>query len=476
MKVGDLGLIGLGVMGANLALNFERNGYVVAVYNRKEGEGQDVVSRFMEENGKNKNFIPAATIGELVDKVSRPRKIVLMVTAGDPVDELVDQLLPHLSLGDIVIDGGNSDFRDTDRRVRFMESRGIWLVGCGITGGAEGALNGPSIMPGGSVEAWPFIKDMLQSIAAKLEDGSPCCRWIGPGGSGHFVKMVHNGIEYGDMQLIAEMYAILKQALGLGNDEISRLFELWNHGDLNSYLIEITASILRYKEKSGEYLVDKIRDVARQKGTGRWCVEVALNEGEPLTLITEAVYARMLSALPEIRREAASCYPDDITEKWHDTGFSVDMARDALYVSKMISYAQGFSLLQRASSHYGWHLDCASIAYIWQNGCIIRSAFLGKIVSAYKKDPFLGNLLFDGYFKNTVISLQNGWRTLISRGLFSGIPLPCMTAGLTYFDGLRTENSTANLIQAQRDFFGAHTYERTDADSGVFFHADWKNF
>lgn len=476
MKVGDLGLIGLGVMGANLALNFERNGYVVAVYNRKEGEGQDVVSRFMEEDGKNKNFIPAATIGELVDKVSRPRKIVLMVTAGDPVDELVDQLLPHLSLGDIVIDGGNSDFRDTDRRVRFMESRGIWFVGCGISGGAEGALNGPSIMLGGSVEAWPFIKDMLQSIAAKLEDGSPCCRWIGPGGSGHFVKMVHNGIEYGDMQLIAEMYAILKQALGLGNDEISRLFELWNHGDLNSYLIEITASILRYKEKSGEYLVDKIRDVARQKGTGRWCIEVALNEGEPLTLITEAVYARMLSALPEIRREAASCYPDNITEKWHDTDFSVDMARDALYVSKMISYAQGFSLLQRASSHYGWHLDCASIAYIWQNGCIIRSAFLRKIVSAYKKDPFLGNLLFDDYFKNTVISLQNGWRTLISRGLFSGIPLPCMTAGLTYFDGLRTENSTANLIQAQRDFFGAHTYERTDADSGVFFHTDWKNF
>ena len=476
MKVGDLGLIGLGVMGANLALNFERNGYVVAVYNRKEGEGQDVVSRFMEEDGKNKNFIPAATIGELVDKVSRPRKIVLMVTAGDPVDELVDQLLPHLSLGDIVIDGGNSDFRDTDRRVRFMESRGIWFVGCGISGGAEGALNGPSIMPGGSVEAWPFIKDMLQSIAAKLEDGSPCCRWIGPGGSGHFVKMVHNGIEYGDMQLIAEMYAILKQALGLGNDEISRLFELWNHGDLNSYLIEITASILRYKEKSGEYLVDKIRDVARQKGTGRWCIEVALNEGEPLPLITEAVYARMLSALPEIRREAASCYPDNITEKWHDTDFSVDMARDALYVSKMISYAQGFSLLQRASSHYGWHLDCASIAYIWQNGCIIRSAFLRKIVSAYKKDPFLGNLLFDDYFKNTVISLQNGWRTLISRGLFSGIPLPCMTAGLTYFDGLRTENSTANLIQAQRDFFGAHTYERTDADSGVFFHTDWKNF
>ena len=476
MKVGDLGLIGLGVMGANLALNFERNGYVVAVYNRKEGEEQDVVSRFMEENGKNKNFIPAATIRELVDKVSRPRKIVLMVTAGDPVDELVDQLLQHLSLGDIVIDGGNSDFRDTDRRVRFMESRGIWFVGCGISGGAEGALNGPSIMPGGSVEAWPFIKDMLQSIAAKLEDGSPCCRWIGSGGSGHFVKMVHNGIEYGDMQLIAEMYAILKQALGLGNDEISRLFELWNHGDLNSYLIEITASILRYKEKSGEYLVDKIRDVARQKGTGRWCVEVALNEGEPLTLITEAVYARMFSALPEIRREAASCYPDNITEKWHDTDFSVDMARDALYVSKMISYAQGFSLLQRASSHYGWHLDCASIAYIWQNGCIIRSAFLRKIVSAYKKDPFLGNLLFDDYFKNTVISLQNGWRTLISRGLFSGIPLPCMTAGLTYFDGLRTENSTANLIQAQRDFFGAHTYERTDADSGVFFHTDWKNF
>lgn len=476
MKVGDLGLIGLGVMGANLALNFERNGYVVAVYNRKEGEEQDVVSRFMEENGKNKNFIPAATIRELVDKVSRPRKIVLMVTAGDPVDELVDQLLPHLSLGDIVIDGGNSDFRDTDRRVRFMESRGIWFVGCGISGGAEGALNGPSIMPGGSVEAWPFIKDMLQSIAAKLEDGSPCCRWIGSGGSGHFVKMVHNGIEYGDMQLIAEMYAILKQALGLGNDEISRLFELWNHGDLNSYLIEITASILRYKEKSGEYLVDKIRDVARQKGTGRWCVEVALNEGEPLTLITEAVYARMFSALPEIRREAASCYPDNITEKWHDTDFSVDMARDALYVSKMISYAQGFSLLQRASSHYGWHLDCASIAHIWQNGCIIRSAFLRKIVSAYKKDPFLGNLLFDDYFKNTVISLQNGWRTLISRGLFSGIPLPCMTAGLTYFDGLRTENSTANLIQAQRDFFGAHTYERTDADSGVFFHTDWKNF
>lgn len=475
MKVGDLGLIGLGVMGANLALNFERNGYAVTVYNRKEDEDPNVVSHFIERHGKDKNFIPAGTIEELVARISRPRKIMLMIKAGDPVDEMISQLLPYLSFGDVIIDGGNSDFRDTARRVRFLEDKGICFVGCGISGGAEGALWGPSIMPGGSEKAWPLIKDMLEAIAAKLEDGSPCCRWIGPGGSGHFVKMVHNGIEYGDMQLIAEAYAILKQALGLTNDEISSRFELWNHGELDSYLIGITASIFRYKEKSGEYLLDKIRDVARQKGTGRWSVEAALNEEEPLTLITEAVYARMLSALPEERSEATSFYSHTAIEKWSDRDSAVDMLKDALYASKLISYAQGFSLMQRASVRYGWNLDCASIAFIWQKGCIIRSVFLKKIVSAYEKDPKLKNLLFDDYFRNTIISLQDKWRNLVSRGLLSGIPLPCMAAGLTYFDGLRTANSSANLIQAQRDFFGAHTYERTDADPGLFFHTDWEN-
>lgn len=475
MKIGDLGLVGLGVMGANLALNFERNGYTVTIYNRKTDESPDVVSHFIEQSGKDKNFIPADTIEELVTRISRPRKIMLMIKAGDPVDELIGQLLPYLSFGDVVIDGGNSDFRDTARRVRFLEDKGIWFVGCGVSGGAEGALWGPSIMPGGSVEAWPLIKDMLEAIAAKLDDGSPCCRWIGPGGSGHFVKMVHNGIEYGDMQLIAEAYAILKQALGLTNDEISSQFELWNRGELDSYLIEITALIFRYKEKSGEYLVDKIRDVARQKGTGRWSVEAALDEGEPLTLITQAVYARMLSALPEERDEAASFYSDNVVEKWNDRSTAVDMVRDALYASKLISYAQGFSLLQRASTRYDWNLDCASIAFIWQKGCIIRSVFLKKIVSAYENNPKLRNLLFDDYFRKTIISLQEVWRSLISRALLSGIPLPCMAAGLTYFDGLRTGNSTANLIQAQRDFFGAHTYERTDTTPGHFFHTDWED-
>ncbi|WP_455497071.1 decarboxylating NADP(+)-dependent phosphogluconate dehydrogenase [Coprobacter sp.] len=474
MKVGDLGLIGLGVMGANLALNFERNGYTVAVYNRKKDENPDIVSHFIKQNGEDKNFIPADTIEELVSQISRPRKIMLMVKAGDPVDELISQLLPYLSLGDIVIDGGNSDFRDTARRVRFLEDKGFWFVGCGISGGAEGALWGPSIMPGGSEKAWPLIKDMLQAIAAKLEDGSPCCRWIGSGGSGHFVKMVHNGIEYGDMQLIAESYAILKQALGLTNDEISSQFELWNQGELDSYLIEITASIFRYKEKSGEYLIDKIRDVARQKGTGRWSVEAALDEGEPLTLITQAVYARMLSALSEERNDAASFYPGRIEKKWDNRSLAVNMVKDALYASKLISYAQGFSLMQRASVRYGWNLDCASIAFIWQKGCIIRSVFLKKVVLAYEKNPELKNLLFDNYFRKTITSLQETWRQLVSMGLLSGIPLPCMTAGLTYFDGLRTKNSTANLIQAQRDFFGAHTYERLDADSGFFFHTDWE--
>lgn len=470
MKNSDIGLIGLAVMGENLALNMESKGYIVSVYNRETSGEKGVVKHFIEGRGKGKKFVDTYSIAELVESVARPRKIMMMVKAGAPVDELLKQLTPYLSPGDVVIDGGNSDFHDTARRVGEMESKGFYFIGTGISGGEEGALHGPSIMPGGSHKAWPLVKDILQSIAAKLPDGTPCCEWIGSGGAGHFVKMVHNGIEYGDMQLIAEAYSMLKGREYLTNEELHNVFAQWNKGELNSFLIEITARIMNFEDKDGTYLLDKILDVAGQKGTGKWSVMAALEEGDPLTLITGAVYARMLSALKEERRLANSFFID-IPPMGHGPG--TDAIKGALYASKLVSYAQGFSLMRRASEHYEWNLDYGTIAKIWRAGCIIRSAFLEKITEAYGDNPDLENLLFNSFFRTVIQQNISLWRGVVADSALSGIPTPCMSAALSYFDGMRTFRSVANLIQAQRDYFGAHTYERIDEPRNVFFHTDW---
>lgn len=466
----DIGLIGLAVMGENLALNMESKGFTVAVYNRNFPGEEGVVDRFINGRGKNKHFIGAQSIEQLVESVERPRKIMMMVKAGSPVDELIAQLIPYLSPGDVIIDGGNSDFHDTERRVKEVEEKGIYFIGTGISGGEEGALHGPSVMPGGSASAWPLVKDILQGISAKIEDGTPCCEWIGSGGAGHFVKMVHNGIEYGDMQLISEAYALLKHRKGLDNDSLAIIFDEWNSGELDSFLIEITANILRYKDDEGEHLLDKILDVAGQKGTGKWSAIAAMDENDPLTLITQAVYARMLSALYAERKTASGLYEEKIKV---NKDLHVEEVRQALYAAKIISYAQGFSLLHRASIHYGWNLDFGTIARIWRKGCIIRSAFLQKITEAYNKKPGLENLLFDDFFRSKIQSTLPAWRKVVSEGALSGVAQPATGAALSYFDGLRTLNSSANLIQAQRDYFGAHTYERTDSGRGQFFHTNW---
>ena len=485
MKTSNIGLIGLAVMGENLALNMESKGFTVSVYNRTAPGEEGVVDRFMSGRGKGKNFIGTHTIQEFVESIERPRKIMLMVKAGAPVDELMAQLIPYLSPGDVIIDGGNSDFHDTERRVKEMEAHGMYFVGTGISGGEIGALYGPSVMPGGSPAAWPLVKDVLQSIAAKLEDGTPCCQWIGPGGAGHFVKMVHNGIEYGDMQLISEAYSLLKNRLDLDNEALARIFEDWNTGELDSYLIGITADILRFKDEAGEgYLLDKILDAAGQKGTGKWSAIAAMDENDPLTLITEAVYARLLSALYPERIKAASLYSGKLkveSGKLSDNAqlstfnfqLSIEDVRQALYAAKLISYAQGFSLLRHASEHYGWDLDYGTIARIWRKGCIIRSVFLQKITEAYRKDPDLENLLFDDFFHTKIQEALPAWRRVVAEGALSGVALPAMSSALNYFDGLRTLYSAANMIQAQRDYFGAHTYERTDRERGHFFHTNW---
>ena len=470
MKKADIGLIGLAVMGENLALNMESKGFTVAVYNRSFPGEEGVVDRFVNGRGKGKNFIATHSIEELVDAVKRPRIIMMMIKAGAPVDEMIEQLLPHMSPGDVIIDGGNSDFHDTERRVKEVEAKGLYFVGSGISGGEEGALHGPSIMPGGSPEAWPIVKDILQSIAAKLDDGKPCCQWIGEGGAGHFVKMVHNGIEYGDMQLISEAYSLLKNRKGLDNEEMSVVFEEWNKGELDSFLIEITTNILRFRDEDGKPLLDKILDVAGQKGTGKWSAIAAMDENDPLTLITEAVYARMLSALSDEREKASGLYPEPVQL---GENLYVEEIRQALYAAKLISYAQGFSLIRRASERYGWKLDFGTIAQIWRKGCIIRSVFLQKITEAYRKNAELENLLFDDFFRTKIQSALPSWRKVVAEGALSGVALPAMSSALSYFDGLRTQSSAANLIQAQRDYFGAHTYERTDRDRGIFFHTNW---
>lgn len=465
----DVGLIGLAVMGENLALNMESRGFRVAVFNRTTAR----VDEFIQGRAKGKRFIGAHDLKEFVGSLQKPRKIVMLVKAGAAVDQLIDQLLPLLEPGDILIDGGNSLFTDTIRRTKRVEDGGMLFVGSGVSGGEEGALNGPSLMPGGSAAAWPHIKPIFQAIAARTPDGEPCCDWMGENGAGHFVKMVHNGIEYGDIQLIGETYDVMKRVLGMSNAEMHDVFAEWNRAELDSYLIEITRDILGYVDKNGEATVDKILDAAGQKGTGKWTVVEALDEGTPLTLIGEAVFARALSAAKEERVQASKQLKPVVSEFKGDRKQLIDDLRQALYASKIISYAQGYQLMRAAAKTYQWNLNYGGIALVWRAGCIIRSAFLGDIKKAFERDSQLVNLLLDPFFRDAVSTRQAGWRRAIVAAVQSGIPVPCMSAALSYFDGYRSERLPANLLQAQRDFFGAHTYERTDQPRGQFFHTDW---
>lgn len=465
----DIGLIGLAVMGENLVLNMESKGFTVAVFNRSV----EKVDKFIQGRGKGKKFLGAHNIKEFVDMIKRPRKVMMLVKAGQPVDELIEQLVPFLEPGDIVIDGGNSHFPDTIRRAKYVESKGLLYIGTGVSGGEEGALTGPSIMPGGSSRAWEHVKPVFQAIAAKVEDGTPCCDWVGENGAGHFVKMVHNGIEYGDMQLINEAYHMLKDIVGLSYDEMHRTFAEWNHGELDSYLIEITRDILAYKDEDGQPLVEKILDTAGQKGTGKWTGIEALNLGIPLTLIVEAVFARSLSSFKDERVRASRILERKTPAYKGDKKTLINDIRDALYAAKIVSYAQGYSLMQGAAKEYNWNLNYGGIALMWRGGCIIRSAFLGKIKEAFDHNVKLENLLLDPYFTKTVLKAQEGWRRVIAAAVEQGIPVPAMSSALAYFDGYRSERLPANLLQAQRDYFGAHTYERTDKPRGQFFHTNW---
>ncbi|MDP4225455.1 MAG: decarboxylating NADP(+)-dependent phosphogluconate dehydrogenase [Bacteroidota bacterium] len=468
-KKADIGLIGLAVMGENLALNMESKGFTVSVFNRTHS----VVDHFMEGRAKGKNFIGTASLEELAGSLKSPRVIMLMIKAGNPVDDMIEKLIPLLDEGDIIVDGGNSHYPDTTRRTQYLESKGLRFVGTGVSGGEEGALKGPSMMPGGSKEAWPFVKPIFQSICAKVEDGSPCCDWVGENGAGHFVKMVHNGIEYGDMELICEVYQIMKDLLGMSPDEMAEVFTDWNKGELDSYLIEITSHILPYKDTDGKPLINKILDTAGQKGTGKWTGISALEMGVPLTLISEAVFARCLSAMKNDRVTASKVIAGPKVNFTGDKKEFINNLRDALYASKIVSYAQGYTLMNAAAKEYGWNLNYGGIALMWRGGCIIRSVFLGKIKEAFEKNPQLANLLLDPFFKDKIEAAQEGWRKVLSTALLSGIPVPAMSAALTYFDGFRTEVLPANLLQAQRDYFGAHTYERTDKPRGEFFHTNW---
>ena len=465
----DIGLIGLAVMGQNLVLNMNDHGYTVAVYNRTTSK----VDQFLSNEARGTRIIGTYSLEELVANLKRPRRVMMMIKAGDPVDKTIESLLPYLEPGDIIIDGGNSHFPDTIRRTKYLEGKGLYFIGAGVSGGEEGARHGPSIMPGGSPEAWPYVKEIFQSIAAKVEDGIPCCDWVGENGAGHFVKMVHNGIEYGDMQLISEAYQLLKDGVGMTYPEMQSTFASWNKGVLDSYLIEITADILGYLDEDGIPLGEKILDSAGQKGTGRWTAMEALEQGIPLTLVSEAVQARSLSALKEERIEASKVLTGPVPEFNEIADGFVESIRQALYAAKIISYTQGYMLMRAAAEHYGWHLNYGGIALMWRGGCIIRSAFLGKIKVAYDDNPALSNLLLDPYFKNEVESAQSAWRDVVAAAVKWGIPVPAMASALTFFDGYRSERLPANLIQAQRDYFGAHTYERVDRPRGEFFHTDW---
>ena len=468
MKKADIGLIGLAVMGENLVMNMESKGFSVAVFNRTTRK----VSDFVNGRAKGKNIIGAYSLNELVGTLQKPRKIMLMVKAGKPVDNFIELLIPYLEKGDIIIDGGNSHFPDTIRRTKYLEGIGLLFIGAGVSGGEEGALHGPSIMPGGSPEAWPHVKPVLQAIAAKVQE-VPCCDWVGADGAGHFVKMVHNGIEYGDMQLICEAYFLMKKYMGLHADEMHEVFREWNKGELNSYLIEITRDILAFRDEKGEPILDKILDTAGQKGTGKWTSVSSLDEGVPLTLIGEAVYARCLSALKEERVAASKILSGPVVQFTGDKKAFIDDIERALYASKIVSYAQGYTLIQSAAKTYGWDLNLGAIALMWRGGCIIRSQFLGKIKDAFDENPTLANLLLDPYFKEKIDGAQAGWRRTVCAAIENGIPAPAFSAALSYYDGYRCERLPADLLQAQRDYFGAHTYERLDEKRGVFFHTNW---
>lgn len=469
-----IGLIGLAVMGENLALNIESKGWHVSVYNRTvPGVEEGVVERFIKGRAKGKKIQGFTDITSFVQSISTPRKIMMMVRAGDAVDQLMDQLFPLLSPGDILIDGGNSNFDDTNRRVELTESKGFLFVGSGVSGGEEGALNGASIMPGGSAAAWEEVKPVLQSIAAKAADGTPCCQWVGPGGSGHFVKMIHNGIEYGDMQLISEAYWVMKKLLDLSNEEMADVFAYWNNGKLRSYLIEITANILRHKDKRRGYLIDKILDTAGQKGTGKWSVINAMELGMPLGLIATAVFERSLSAEKELREKAAREFSHQKLQPLYNKKELVQQIFSALYASKLISYAQGFAVLQQASDSFKWNLDLSSIARMWRGGCIIRSVFLNDIAEAFEASVKPKNLLLAPYFRDEIKSLLPDWKDLVAEAMREELPVPAFSSALNYFYSLTSANLPANMIQAQRDYFGAHTFERRDEFRGQFYHENW---
>jgi 6-phosphogluconate dehydrogenase len=465
----DIGLIGLAVMGQNLVLNMNDHGYRVAVFNRTISK----VDEFIHNEAAGTRVAGTHSMEEFVQALKRPRRAMLMVKAGSTVDEIIASLLPYLEKGDIVIDGGNSHFPDTNRRTKALAEKGILFIGTGVSGGEEGARFGPSIMPGGNPAAWPHVKEIFQAIAAKVEDGTPCCDWVGEEGAGHYVKMVHNGIEYGDMQLICEAYHLLQEGLGLSADELHQVFAEWNRGELDSYLIEITAEIFKKKDEDGAPLIDKILDTAGQKGTGKWTGISALDLGTPVTLIGEAVFARCLSALKDERVKASTVLTGPKPSISSDRAAFIEDVRRALYCSKMISYAQGYMLLREAAKDQKWNLNFGGIALMWRGGCIIRSRFLGKIKEAYDKNPQLNNLLLDDFFSKLLNDYQASWRRAIVHAIEAGVPTPAFSTALSFFDGYRTGRLPANLLQAQRDFFGAHTYERVDKPRGEFFHTNW---
>jgi len=466
----DIGLVGLAVMGENLVLNMASRGFTVAVFNRTTSK----VDAFLDGRAKGQPIVGAHSLKELVAQLKRPRKIMIMVKAGAPVDAVINELVPLLEPGDVLIDGGNSHFPDSTRRTRELKEKGLLYVGAGVSGGEEGALKGPSIMPGGNPDAWPLVKPIFQAIAAKAPDGTPCCDWVGPEGAGHFVKMVHNGIEYGDMQLICEAHHVMRKLLGMEPAAQSAIFDRWNKGPLDSYLIEITRDILAHKDKeTGKPTVDLILDTAGQKGTGKWTVISACDLGIPLTLISEAVFARTLSAQKEDRVAASKILKGSESPYNGDRQALVDDIEQALYASKIISYAQGFTLMRAMAQESGWEINNGAVAMMWRGGCIIRSAFLGRIKEAFDRDPKLANLLLDPFFTEQVARARDGWRRVCVAAITHGVPLPAMTSALAYFDGYRSADLPANLLQAQRDFFGAHTYERVDRPRGEFFHTNW---
>jgi len=469
-KKADMGLVGLAVMGENLVLNMESKGFTVAVFNRTVAK----VDRFINGRGKDKNVIGTHSLEELCANLARPRKVMLMVKAGQPVDDFIEMVLPFLEAGDIIIDGGNSHFPDSIRRTNYLADKGIFFIGTGVSGGEEGALKGPSIMPGGNPRAWEHVKPIFQAIAAKVADGSPCCEWVGNNGAGHYVKMVHNGIEYGDMQMICEAYFLMKNALGMAPPEMHEVFKEWNAGELDSYLIEITRDILKESDpETGKPVVDIILDTAGQKGTGKWTSQSALDLGSPAPTIAEAVFARCVSAVKEERVAASKVLMGPCAEYKGNPGDFIQNIRKALYASKVCSYAQGYQLLKMAAVDFDWDLNYGEIALMWRGGCIIRAKFLGDIKVAFDKQPDLPNLLLDPFFKQVIDDCQGSWRKVIAEAVLLGIPVPAFSSALAYYDAYRTDRLPANLLQAQRDYFGAHTYERVDKPRGEFFHTDW---